>query len=316
MTTFLALMTSLPTGNSTIRMRVWRALRNTGCGVLRDGVYILPVESPRAAALAEAESEIKAAGGFAMTVEMNVKTTVQLEHVRKLFDRSTEYGAIVQKIAAAKAAVPRLGKRKADTLVQRLRRSLEELFEIDFYPGPARLQAQDAMAALEHEARRLRSPGEPHSAKRKLHQLEPAKYRNRIWATRKDLWVDRLASVWLIKRFIDRNAKFVWIDRPRDCPKGSIGFDFDGAPFTHVEGRVTFEVLLASFGLDDDPALASMGHAVHFLDTGGIPVADAKGLETILRGIKKNAASDTELAAEAARVFDSLYSAYAKEQAS
>ena len=90
-----------------------------------------------------------------------------------------------------------------------------------------------------------------------------------------------------------------------------VGFDFDGAEFTHVDGRVTFEVLLASFGLDDDPALASIGHAVHFLDTGGIPVADAKGLETILRGIKKSAAGDTELAAQAERVFDSLYSAYA-----
>ena len=97
--------------------------------------------------------------------------------------------------------------------------------------------------------------------------------------------------------------------------KGAVGFDFDGAEFTHVEGRVTFEVLLASFGLDDDPALAAIGQAVHYLDTGGIPVADARGLETILRGLKKNAAGDTELAAQAARVFDSLYSGYAQQGA-
>jgi hypothetical protein len=315
MATFLALMTSLPTGNSTLRMRVWRALRNTGCGVLRDGVYLLPAESPRAAALVEAESGIKAASGFAMTVEMTLKTSAQLEHVRQLFDRSSEYGAIVQRISAAKGTLPKLGKRKADTLIQRLRRSLEDLFEIDFYPGQAQLQAKDAMANLEREAQRVRSPGEPQPAKRKVRRLDPAEYRNRTWATRQDLWVDRMACAWLIKRFIDRNARFVWIERPRDRPKGSIGFDFDGAQFTHVDGRVTYEVLLASFGLDDDPALASVGHAVHFLDVGGIPVADAKGLETILRGIKKNAASDTELAAEANRVFDSLYSAYAQQRA-
>jgi len=315
MATFLALMTSLPTGNSTLRMRVWRALRNTGCGVLRDGVYLLPAESPRAAALVEAESGIKAAGGFAMTVEMTLKTSAQLEHVRKLFDRSSEYGAIVQKIAVAKGTLPKLGKRKADTLIQRLRRSLEDLLEIDFYPGQAQLQAKDAMAALAREAQRVRSPGEPQPAKRKVRRLDPAEYRNRTWATRQDLWVDRMACAWLIKRFIDRNARFVWIERTRDRPKGSIGFDFDGAQFTHVDGLVTYEVLLASFGLDDDPALASVGHAVHFLDVGGIPVADAKGLETILRGIKKNAASDTELAAEANRVFDSLYSAYAQQGA-
>ena len=146
---FLALLTSLPTGNSTLRMRIWRALKNTGCGVLRDGVYLLPIEAPRAAALAEAESEVRAVGGFAMTVELNFKTSAQLEYVRKLFDRGKEYGALVARISAAKAALQRLGKRKADTLVQRLRRSFGELAEIDFYPGQARLQAKDAMSVLE-----------------------------------------------------------------------------------------------------------------------------------------------------------------------
>jgi hypothetical protein len=296
-------------------MRVWRALRNTGCGVLRDGVYILPVDSARAAALIEVEAEITAAGGFAMTVELNLKTSAQLEHVRKLFDRSSEYGAIVARIGAAKTALQRLGRRKADTLVQRLRRSLEALYEIDYYPGPARLQAKDAMAALEQEARRLRSPGEPQPSKRKVRRLELAKYRNRIWATRKDLWVDRLASAWLIRRFIDRGAKFVWIDRPRDRPKRSIGFDFDGAQFTHVDGRVTYEVLLTSFGLEDDPALASIGHAVRFLDVGGIPVADARGLETMLRGIQARTRNDDARALEAMKVFDLLYSAYSQAKA-
>lgn len=315
MTAFLALLTSLPTGNSTIRMRVWRALKNTGCGVLRDGVYVLPTDAPGAAALAEVEAEIRAAGGSAMTVELSLRTAAQVEHVRKLFDRSEEYGALVARIRAAKVAPQRLGKRKADTLVQRLRRSLEELFEIDFYPGQARLQAKDAMAALEREAQRLRSPGEPHPAKKKVRRLDLAKYRNRTWATRKDLWVDRLASAWLIKRFIDRNANFVWIDRPRDRPKGSIGFDFDGAQFTHVDGHVTFEALLASFGLEDDPALASIGHAVHFLDTGGIPAADAKGLETMLRGIKAKAPGDDETVLEANKVFDLFYSAYSQKSA-
>ncbi len=315
MNVFLALLTSLPTGNSTVRMRVWRALKNTGCGVLRDGVYVLPVDAPQAPALAEAESVVRATGGFAMTVELNIKTTTQLEHVRKLFDRGKEYGALVERIVAAKGALKRLGKRKADTLVQRLRRSFEELVEIDFYPGQAQLQAKEAMSALEREMQVLFSEGEPHSSKRKVRRLDPAKYRNRIWATRKNLWVDRLASVWLIKRFIDRNAKFIWIDRPRVRPKGSIGFDFDGAQFTHIESRVTFEVLLTSFGLDHDSALASIGHAVHYLDTGGIPVADAKGLETILKGIQGKARSDDQMVLEATKVFDHFYSAYAQKKA-
>ena len=312
---FLALLTSLPTGNSTLRMRVWRALKSSGCGVLRDGVYLLPLEAPGAAGLADAEAEIKAAGGFAMTVQLSFETPDQVQHVRQLFDRGEEYAVLLAKAGAARSALRRLGKRKADTLVQRLRRSLAELTAIDFFPGQAQRQAKDAMSALEDDAGKLFSSGEPRSSKRRLRRLDPADYRDRTWVTRKDLWVDRLASVWLIRRFIDRKARFTWIDSPRDRPKGSLGFDFDGAEFTHVGGRVTFEVLLGSFGLDGDPALASIGHAVHFLDVGGIPVTDAKGLETVLRGIKAKARSDDETALEAAKVFDHFYSAYSERPA-
>jgi hypothetical protein len=315
MTTYSALLTSLPTGNSTIRMRLWRALKSTGCAVLRDGVYILPADASQGPALAEAEAMVGAAGGFAMTVELNVRNAAQLESVRKLFDRSEEYGALVGRIIAAKAAFKRLGRRRADTLVQRLRRSLDELVAIDFYPGEAQLQAREAISVLEREAQLLSSEGEPHSAKGRVRRPDPARYRDRIWATRKDLWVDRLASSWLIKRFIDRNAKFVWIDRPRDRPGGSVGFDFDGAEFTHVGSRVTFETLLSSFALVNDPALAAIGEAIHFLDVGGIPVADARGIETILKGIKGKVRTDDEMVQEAGKVFDLLYSAYAQKKA-
>src|SRR5205085_9264395 len=117
---------------------------------------------------------------------------------------------------------------------------------------------------------------------------------------------------WLIKRFIDPGAKFMWLDRPRDRPKRAVGFDFDGAEFTHSGNRVTFEVLLASFGLENDAALATIATAVHFLDVGGIPVADARGLETVLRGIKEKARNDDALLSEAMRIFDHFYKAYSK----
>jgi hypothetical protein len=304
-------MISLPTGHSTLRMRVWRALKQTGCGVLRDGVYVLPVAAPQTAALLAVEAEVKAAGGFAMTVEMSPRTATQSRQVRDLFDRGAAYGAIVGGMRSARAGLARLGHRKVETLVRRLRGSLEALFEVDFYPGPAKLQASEALAALEAEAQRLRAPDEPQPAKRKVRRLDRGRYRDRLWATRPDLWVDRLSSAWLIKRFIDVNARFTWVE-PRDRPRGSIGFDFDGAEFTHVGGRVTFEVLMASFGLEDDPALAAIGQVVHFLDVGGIPVPDAKGLETMLRGIKAKARDDDRLFAEAGKVFDSFYSAYAQ----
>jgi hypothetical protein len=149
----------------------------------------------------------------------------------------------------------------------------------------------------------------------KVRRADPAQFRRRTWATRRDLWADRMASAWLIKRFIDREARFAWIDGARGRPRGAVGFDYDGADFTHTPDRVTFEVLMASFGLERDAALAAIGAAVHFLDVGGIPVADAKGLETVLRGIKEKARSDDALLAEAMRIFDLFYSAYAPARA-
>src|SRR5512134_2998193 len=126
-----ALILSLPTRNSTIRMRVWRALKDAGCGVLRDGVYVLPAAAAGGAVLAAMESEVRSAGGFAMVLELRLKTAEQRAQVVKLFDRSTDYGALVRDVDAAKAALPRLGARKAQTALQRLRRSLERLAQID-----------------------------------------------------------------------------------------------------------------------------------------------------------------------------------------
>ena len=306
---------SLPTHNSTVRMRVWRALKDSGCGVLRDGVYVLPAGSGEGV-LGKIESEIRSAGGFAMTLELKPRAAEQLSELRKLFDRSADYGALLQKIDAAASALPRLGARKGGTQLRRLRAAFDRISMIDFFPGQARLQAAEAIAALERRFQEAYAGGEPRSSKRRLRTLDPARYQKRLWATRKDLWVDRLASAWLIKRFIDRNARFVWIARPSERPRNAIGFDYTGAQFTHAHNRVTFEVLRGSFGLDRDPALMAIGKAVHFLDVGGIPAPDATGLETLLKGIKQKARGDDELLAEAMRVLDFFHSAYTDKTSS
>ena len=163
---------------------------------------------------------------------------------------------------------------------------------------------------MQQRYREAYAGGEPRPSQRKLRSRSAGRYSGRTWTTRANLWVDRLASAWLIKRFIDREARFAWIARPSECPRKAVGFDYDGADFTHVKNRVTFEVLAAAFGLDADPALAKIGAAVHFLDVGGIPVPDAKGLETMLKGAKERARSDDALLSEAIRVLDLLYSAY------
>jgi hypothetical protein len=315
MTILDALILSLPARNSTVRMRVWRSLKDSGCGVLRDGVYVLPASTAAHAALGAVAGEIQSHGGFAMTVELHLKTDQQRAHLRRLFDRSPEYSTLLEDIKGARASLRRLGTRKAQTSVDRLQQRFTRLSAMDFFPGAGKAQATDAISALKSACRQIYTRGEPRVSRRRLQAADQGKYQARVWATRKDPWVDRLASAWLIKHFIDPAARFTWLDRPSSLPAKAVGFDFDGAEFTHVGNRVTFEVLVETFGLDKDPALQAISTSVHYLDVGGIRAPDAKGLETVLKGVKEKAKSDDALLAEAMRIFDHFYSAYSERTA-
>jgi hypothetical protein len=282
-------------------MRVWRALRALGCATLRDGVYLLPEGAERAAQLESIADDVKRAGGTAELFLLDGRDEAQRARLLELFDRGTDYAAL---LAAIAAAAP--GDAKG---LRGLRRELAALAAIDYFPGEAQRQAQSALAALEAAA-----GGEPVATAGRIRRLATADFQGRTWATRKHLWVDRMASAWLIRRFIDRKANFLWLDNPQQRPKTALGFDFDGAAFTHVGGRVTFEVLAASFGLDGDPALAKIAAIVHYLDVGGVPVAEAAGIEAVLAGLRAAAGDDDSLLTAAARVFDGLYRHYWQEQ--
>ena len=122
-----------------------------------------------------------------------------------------------------------------------------------------------------------------------------------------------MASAWLIRRFIDAQPTFLWLETPADA----LGFDFDNAAFTHVATTpelVTFEVLAKSFGLDADPAIARIGAIVHFLDVGGAPVAEAAGIEAVLAGLRSGADNDDARLIAADRIFDDLYTNYQQAQ--
>ena len=132
--------------------------------------------------------------------------------------------------------------------------------------------------------------------------------------TRSNLWVDRVASAWLIKRYIDTKAQFLWLDDVTSAPADTVGFDFDGAAFTHVDRFVTFEVLLKSFELETDVALAKLGALVHYLDVGGIAVADGPGVVAILAGAKKQSTDDDSFARRTFALLDNLYAAYCDQE--
>lgn len=296
---WLTLVTTLPARNTAERMRLWRALKALGAVTLRDGVYLLPSRDSTDEALCALAADVRAAEGSAEVLHV-AADEAQGKAFRGLFEHSEDYAAL---IAATREAV------QDEKSLRKLTREFDALAAIDYFPGEAREQARAALAVL---AARL-SPDEPSTASGQIRLLAPADFGGRTWATRKHLWVDRMASAWLIRRFVDGNAGFLWLDSPADCPPNVLGFDFDGAAFSHLNGRVTFEVLAASFGLEGDPAIARIGAIVHCLDVGGVPVAEAPGVEAVLAGLRASATNDDALLTDAARVFDGLYKNYQQE---
>ncbi|MCT7328727.1 chromate resistance protein [Ralstonia mojiangensis] len=304
---WLLLVVSLPTAGATVRMRVWRAVKALGCAALRDGAYLLPAHTEQAAQLRELADEVLQESGQAWLLHVQAQGVNDAAAYRALFDRSTDYTDWLAELADARKTLPSLAAAELNRLQRRHARAYEAIRQIDFFPNEASTLAaaqwRDFAAAIEA----IQSPGEPQASGGNIPRRDPTQYQGRLWATRQHLWVDRVASAWLIQRFIDPHARFAWLESPGDCPEDALGFDFDGATFTHVGDKVSFEVLLISFGLDEDRALVRLGAMVHALDVGGVPAPEAAGFEAVLAGARKRLADDDALLAEVGAVLDSLY---------
>ncbi len=308
---FLFIM-SQPGKSTTPRIRLWRLLKGLGAAVLRDGVYLLPHRETLQEALEEQVHGVQILGGAAYLLAVEPVTATDA-HFRALFDRSEEYATLLATIAHLRAILAETTEAQARRVLQQVRREHEALVAIDYFPGPAQAQSAQALAEAEAAVTRHFSPDEPRPLHTGIRHVERTAYRGKLWATRQRVWVDRVASAWLIRRFIDPEARFVWIQTPQGCPADAIGFDFDGAAFTHTEHRVTFEVLLASFDLATDAALTRLGVLVHSLDVGGVPVPEAAGFEAILTGVRASCAHDDQVLTAMTPVLNALYTVFGQE---
>jgi hypothetical protein len=304
------LILSLPTGVATARMRVWRSLKGAGAAVLRDGVYLLPGRPECADVFQPLAEEVRAQGGMAWCVEVSGG---EVGGFMQLFDRGAAYAELLSAISASRRALTSTPHAESARLARRHRKSWLQLGAVDFFPGAARADTEVELQELEAAIARLVSPGEPRAQSQRIRRRKAADYRQRVWATRRRPQVDRLASAWLILRHIDAGARFQWLASPADCPADAVGFDFDGAEFTHVDARVTFETLVASFGLDV-PALQRIAALVHALDAGGQRPPEADGIERLLDGSRARIADDDQLLEAALPIFDSLYAAFEGER--
>jgi len=300
---WLILILTLPTENATARMRAWRALKACGAAVLRDGVYVMPVNEQHRGILAAIAEDVSASGGSTHLLEASG------EDYAGLFDRTAEYRQLATDIAACRDDLDKVAPAGLVRQSRKLRKQFDAIVLTDFFPGQAHAQTAALLDAHDAAVRIRLSPDEPTPGTAAIARLDADHYQGRLWATRRRPRVDRLASAWLIRRFIDVNARFLWLETPADCPPEALGFDFDGAAFSHVGERVTFETLLASFGLEANPALARLAGIVHYLDVGGLPAPEAAGLDLLLAGMRASIPDDDALLDAASATFDYLHSA-------
>jgi hypothetical protein len=285
---FLAFFVSLPSRQTAGRMRIWRSLRALGCVTLRDGVYLLPGGDERATQFARIADEVKRADGTGELFLLDGRDEAQRAHLHALFDRSADYAALLAAIAAADP-----GDAKG---LRSLKRELAALAAIDYFPGEAQRQAQAALAALEAAA-----GGEPLVTAGEIRRLASADFQGRTWATRKNLWVDRMASAWLIRRFIDRQAKLPLArGQAGEVPEEALGFDFDGAAFTHVGGASPSKFWPPASAWMPIPPAENRRHRAFAWMSAACPVAEAAGIEAVLAGARASAATDDELLARRA----------------
>jgi len=302
---WLVIVTQLPTEDPAGRMRMLRTLESLGAAVMREGVYVLPDTLDNRRALERLAQYVAQNAGVANVLRVEAAAEAQQAQFQRYFDRSARCAALTKNIHSLSVGFGVSDASALSRVLHKQRRDFEAIAALDFFPTAARGRAETALAEAEAAVRALLFPAQAGSAPASAEPMQ-----RRTWATRKPLWADRLACAWLIRRFVDSEAKMQWLDKGAACPEGAIGFAFEGARYANSESRVTFEQMLAPFGLASHAALGRIGAIVRYLEVRGTPVPEAAGVQTLLQGASRRAASDDELLREAEKTFDLLYDAY------
>jgi len=313
---WLVLFHQLPAKPAYARVKVWRRLQVLGAVTVKNAVYALPANDESREDFAWLAKEIEELGGEAIVCEATLVEGLSDEELRGLFEaaRDEDYGRISIEAREISARIssdtPDRELAEAATQTARLRRQFDQVVAIDFFGSNSRLAAQGLVSGLETT---LQREGEE-MAKQPAPPAGPL--RKRTWVTRRQVQVDRIASAWLIKRFIDRDARFKFVPSSGYKPEqGELRFDMFEGEFTHQGDRCTFEVLLAHAGLSD-PALSAIGEIIHDIDLKDDKYgrAETAGVKSLIAGIATPGADDEQRLARGAVLLDGLYDSFAIKQ--
>jgi hypothetical protein len=298
---WLLLIHQLPTEPAYLRVKVARRLRRIGAVQLKSSVYVLPATDECTEDFRWLIREIAAGGGEATLARTTFLEGIDDQGVRTMFhrERDAEYDEITAAARAVDEAEPRAEE------VQRLRRRLVEAAGRDFFDAPGRAAAEHAVAAAEGRVRGGSSDAStPTSA--------TDRPRGATWVTRRHVKVDRLSSAWLIRRFVDPEARFAFVDPASYTHSaGELRFDMFEGEYGHQGERCTFETLLARFDLDE-PALVRVGEVVHDLDCkeSRFGHAEAAGVAAMVQGIAATHERDEDRLQAGLPLFEALYQSF------
>ena len=311
---WLLLIHRIPPKPGYLRVKVWRRLQGVGAIPIKNSVYALPRGDQAREDLQWIAQEIAQCGGEATVCEARLLAGVSDPEVERMFTeaREADYRQLADDAKAVLSSLPEPSDGEsrenaaAEADLERFRRKLGKLAQIDFFPAPARAQAENAIQRI--EARLAPPPPKPATAS----ALDLAAYRARTWVTRRGIHVDRIASAWLIRRFIDPAASFKFVlEKTYAHEPGELRFDMFNGEFTHEGDLCSFEVLLRRFGLTD-PALVAIGEIIHDVDLKESKFArpETAGFERLINGIAGAHKEDEERLARGSALLDDLYESF------
>lgn len=304
---WLLLLYALPTPRNSARVNLWRKLKKFGAVQLKTSGYVLPNEPTHLERFQWLAGQIHDAGGEATLIRVAEIDGVSNEQVVNIFNdaRAADYRELA---AACQETVARNKKKKTPELASeltKLKQRFRDIREIDYFKAPAAHDAQMWLGRLEKALA-------PQKGTASVQKLDPSQFVGKTWLTRPRPGIDRAGSAWLIRRFIDPNARFVFDMDPASQPN-ALPFDMADADFSHHGDDCTFETLLKRFGITEKPVI-KIGEMVHDadLEDGKFGRHECLGINAALTGWARNGLSDEELLAKGIECFEGLYRSLTK----
>ena len=306
---WLILVHQLPASPSNLRVRTWRRLQELGAVAVKQAVYVLPDTAESREDFEWLRVEIEGSGGEALVFsadQLNASADATLiEEFRRARQLAyAELATELQQAQRARASRQRPDGRRGD--ISRYRQRFAAIERVDFFSSAGRDRVVALLADLEA---RSQSAVPPVAA---AEGTDRRRYQGRFWVTRPRPGVDRMASAWLIRRFIDPGARFGFFTDAKAAPADAVPFDMFGAGFGHETDRCTFETLQARFDIHE-PAIARLGEIVHDLDLKdnrfGSP--EAATLGAAIDGLQLACAADGILLEQGITLFEALYRSFA-----